>query len=202
MARRPHVDAPEVSVQSVGALRDWLVANHRRAKGVWLVTMKKGAPAGYIPVAEIVDTCLCFGWVDSLPRAKDDQRTMLYISPRKRGSNWSRVNRDKAARLTAEGLMHPAGLAAVEAAKADGSWSALDDVESLVIPPDLAAAFATQTGARENWEAFPRSVKRGALEILLNAKRPATRAAKIDQIVSDSAQNQRPFQWKGLGKKL
>ncbi|MDX8350985.1 YdeI/OmpD-associated family protein [Cognatiyoonia sp. IB215182] len=201
MARRALVDAPEVAVQSVDALRDWLAANHRQAKGIWLVTMKKGAPDGYIPVAEIVDTCLCFGWVDSLPRAKDDQRTMLYISPRKRGSNWSRVNKEKVARLTEAGLMHPAGLAVVEQAKADGSWTALDDVENLVVPPDLAAAFAARNGAQENWEAFPRSVKRGALEILLNAKRPATRAAKIDQIVSDSAQNQRPFQWKGPGKK-
>jgi len=201
LAKRPLANAPEIAVQSVDALRDWLAANHGQPKGVWLVTMKKDAPDGYIPVTDIVDACLCFGWVDSLPRAKDDQRTMLYISPRKRGSNWSRVNKEKVVRLTDAGLMHPAGLAVVEAAKADGSWTALDDVENLVLPSDLEAAFAAQNDALAKWEAFPRSVKRGALEILLNAKRPATRAAKINQIVSDSAQNQRPFQWKSPGKK-
>ncbi len=138
-----------------------------------------------------------FRLVDSLPRANDDLRTMLYLSPRKPGSNWSRVNKDKVARLRAVGRMTPAGQAAIDRAKADGSWTALDDVENLVIPADLQAAFDKVPGAQESWEAFPRSVKRGALEILLNAKRATTRAAKIETIVSASAENIRPFQWKG-----
>ncbi len=182
-------------------LRDWLAKNHTQATGVWLVLMKKAAPAGYVPLSDIVDTCLCFGWVDSLPRAKDDLRTMLYVSPRKPGSNWSRVNKEKVARLQAAGLMHPAGQSVVDRSKADGSWTALDDVENLVIPADLQTAFDACPGAQDQWDAFPRSVKRGALEILLNAKRAATRAAKIEQIVADSAKNQRPFQWKGPGQK-
>ncbi|MEL6841002.1 MAG: YdeI/OmpD-associated family protein [Pseudomonadota bacterium] len=200
MAKRPLENAPEVAVTSANELRNWLVANHAYSAGVWLVTSKKAAPSGYVPLSDIVDTCLCFGWVDSLPRAKDDLRTMLYISPRKPGSNWSRVNKEKVARLKSAGLMHPAGLAVVKRSQADGSWSALDDVENLVMPPDLQAAFDAQPGAEDNWHKFPRSVKRGALEIVLNAKRPATRKAKIDQIVSECAKNQRPFQWKGPGK--
>ncbi len=196
MSKQPLKDAPEVAVTSTAALRDWLTKNHTRTDGVWIVTYKKSHPDKHVPASAIVDACLCFGWVDSLPRAKDDARTMLYISPRKHGSNWSRVNKDKVARLEAENLMHPAGQAVVARAKADGSWTALDDVENLVIPPDLQAGFDAMPGAQANWDSFPRSVKRGALEILLNAKRAATRTGRIDQIVSDSAENRRPFQWR------
>ncbi|MEL6684844.1 MAG: YdeI/OmpD-associated family protein [Pseudomonadota bacterium] len=196
MAQRPLQDAPEVAVENRGALRGWLEENHQTASGVWIVAFKKADPR-YLPLTEVVDEALCFGWVDSLPRAKDELRTMLYLSPRKPRSNWSRVNKDKVARLVAESRMTPAGQAAIERAKTDGSWTALDDVENLVIPADLQTAFDKVPGTQENWEAFPRSVKRGALEILLNAKRATTRAAKIETIVSASAENIRPFQWKG-----
>ncbi|EBA12470.1 YdeI/OmpD-associated family protein [Roseobacter sp. CCS2] len=197
MGKSPLQNAPEVVVETCAALRDWLVENHNTSGGVWVVAFKKVDPARYLPLSEVVDEALCFGWVDSLPRAKDDLRTMLYLSPRKAGSNWSRVNKDKVTRLIAEGRMAPAGQAAIDRAKADGSWTALDDVENLVIPADLQAAFDKVPGAQDHWDAFPRSVKRGALEILLNAKRATTRAAKIDTIVTESAANIRPFQWRG-----
>ncbi len=195
MAKRPLTDAPEVTVESIAALRAWLEDHHRQPDGVWLVTFKR-TDARYVPYPEIVDQCLCFGWVDSLPRTKDDIRSMLYISPRKSGSNWSRVNKEKVARLTDAGQMKPAGLDVVARAKEDGTWKALDDVENLVIPADLQAAFDQKPGAEDNWHAFPRSVKRGALEIVLNAKRAPTRAAKIETIVTESAEGRRPFQWR------
>ncbi|MCK0096440.1 YdeI/OmpD-associated family protein [Yoonia sp. F2084L] len=197
MAKPPLQDAPEVTVETRAALRDWLAQNHNTAGGVWIVAFKKADADRYLPLSEVVDEALCFGWVDSLPRAKDATRTMLYVSPRKPGSKWSRVNKDKVAKLIADGLMTPAGQAVIDKAKADGSWTALDDVEDLMIPADLQAAFDACPGAQTNWEGFPRSVKRGALEIVLNAKRAVTRAAKIATIVEDSAQNKRPFQWKG-----
>lgn len=197
MAKRPLQDAPEVAVTSRDALRRWLTENHETTQGVWIVTFKKADPARYLPLTEVVDEALCFGWIDSLPRAKDDLRTMLYLSPRKPGSNWSRVNKEKVARLITEGRMTTAGQAAIDRANADGSWTALDDVENLVIPDDLQAAFDASPGAQENWDAFSRSVKRGALEIALNAKRAETRASKIAEIVQSSAANNRPFQWTG-----
>ncbi|SFS02242.1 YdeI/OmpD-associated family protein [Yoonia litorea] len=195
MAKRPLTDASLVTFEALSDLRDWLAANHSQEAGIWAVTYKKAVPDKYISTGEIVDACLSYGWVDSLVRGLDEERTMLYISPRKPGSNWSRVNKEKVARLIKDGLMTPAGEAVIARSQKDGSWTALDDVENLVIPPDLQVAFDAVTGSEQNWHAFPRSVKRGALEILLNAKRPATRAKKITQIVEDSAANRRPFQW-------
>lgn len=196
MAKRPLADAPEVEIDSLTALRSWLTEHHSQPRGVWLVTYKKADPDRYVPYPDIVDQCLCFGWVDSLPRTKDDTRSMLYISPRKPSSHWSLVNKEKVSRLIATGQMTEAGLAVVTLAKVNGSWTALDDVENLVIPDDLQAAFDANPGAENNWHAFPRSVKRGALEIVLNAKRAPTRAAKIETIVTDSAEGRRPFQWR------
>ena len=197
MAKRTLQDAPEVSIDSLQALRDWLTDHHDRSDGVWLVTWKKADPARYVAATDIVDECLCFGWVDSLPRAKDEARTMLYISPRKPGSNWSRVNKQKVARLSGGGRMTPAGQAVIDRAKEDGSWSALDDVEDLVLPSDLQAAFDAAPGAESTWHSFPRGVKRGALEILLNAKREATRQKRIETILADCTAGRRPFQWRG-----
>ncbi len=197
MVRPPLSDKPQVAFETVADLRDWLAAHGEQSNGIWAVTFKKAVPDKYISTGQIVDACLSYGWVDSLVRGLDDERTMLYICPRQAGSNWSRVNKEKVAKLAAEGLMTAAGQRAINRSKADGSWTALDEVENLVIPADLQGAFDAAPGSQENWERFPRSVKRGALEILLNAKRAETRAAKIVQIVGDSAAGKRPFQWTG-----
>lgn len=194
MAARPLEDAPEVEVRSRAELRAWLGANAGTSSGVWLVTFKKSEGPLYVSVEEIVQECLAHGWVDSLTRGKDERRSMLWISPRRKGSNWSRVNKALVERLEAEGRMTEAGRAAVERAKADGTWAALDGVENLEVPEDLAAALAG--GLREVWEGWPRSVKRGALEILLNAKRPATREAKVAAIREAAEKGERPFQWR------
>lgn len=194
MAKRPLEEAEEVEVRDRAGLRDWLAANHGRPRGVWLVSGKKASPH-YLSYEEIVRECLAWGWVDSLGRAKDGTRSMLWISPRKRGSNWSAINKRHAEALEAEGLMAPPGRAAVERAKADGTWSALDGVEALEVPPDLAAALEA-AGARATWDGFPRSVRRGVLEILLNARRPATRAAKVTAVAEAAAKGERPFQWR------
>jgi uncharacterized protein YdeI (YjbR/CyaY-like superfamily) len=122
-------------------------------------------------------------------RGVDKDRFKHLLSPRKQGSNWSKVNKDKVARLIAQGQMHPAGMAKIEASKQDGSWTFLDDVEALVQPDDLKAAFAQHPGSLENWEAFPRSAKRGILEWIKNAKRPETRDKRIEDTAQKAAQN-------------
>jgi uncharacterized protein YdeI (YjbR/CyaY-like superfamily) len=191
---RPLSDAPEVEVQSRADLRAWLTANHAASSGVWLVSYKKSGGDRYLAYEDIVQECLAHGWVDSLARSKDDRRSMLWISPRRKGSNWSRVNKAHIERLEAQGLMTPSGRAAVERAKGDGTWTALDGVENLEVPQDLATAL--EGDLRPVWDGYPRSVKRGALEILLNAKRPETRAAKIAAIVEAARSGERPFQWR------
>ncbi|MFQ6552588.1 YdeI/OmpD-associated family protein [Aestuariibius insulae] len=196
MAKRPLDTEEELEVSSRAELRTWLGRHHGRPRGVWLVTWKKAHPDRYVAIGEIIRECLAHGWVDSLPRGKDADRTMLWISPRKPGSNWSRVNKEFVQELEDQGLMTEAGRAKVEAAKVDGTWTALDDVENLVVPKDLQAAFDARPGSQAQWDAFPRSVKRGVLEWILNAKRPATRAKRIEETASDSANGQRPNQWR------
>ncbi len=197
MARRPLQDAPEFEAASREELRAWLARHHATASGTWLVTYKKSDPDRYVAYDEIVEECLCFGWVDSLPRTKDAARSMLWIAPRKAGSNWSKVNKERIARLEAQGRMTEAGRQVVERAQADGSWTRLDAVERLEVPADLDAAFAERPGARANWDAFPRTVKRGVLEWILNAKRPETRRKRIEETARLTAENTRPLQWRG-----
>lgn len=192
----------EVPEQSVHVLsrsewRQWLAEHHDEAPNVWLIRYKKSAGKPTLSYADAVQEALCFGWIDSLPRKLDDERTMLYFAPRKPGSGWSRVNKAHIERMLAAGHMMPAGLAKIEAAKADGSWTMLDAIENLEIPDDLAAVFAKYPPAADYFEAFPRSVKRGILEWILQAKRAATRAKRIQETAQLAQHNERAHQWRG-----
>jgi uncharacterized protein YdeI (YjbR/CyaY-like superfamily) len=180
---------------SLAEWRDWLSQNHGRGAGVWLVTWRAGSAGPRITYEESVEQALCFGWVDSKGRSLDAERTMLWFAPRKRGSGWARTNKARIERLTAAGLMAPAGLAVIEAAKADGSWTLLDDVENLVVPDDLAAAFAAHPPAREHWDAFPRSARRAILEWIVQAKRAETRAKRVAEAAEKAQVNERANQW-------
>jgi uncharacterized protein YdeI (YjbR/CyaY-like superfamily) len=141
---------------------------------------------------EAVQEALCFGWIDGKAAGLDDERTMLRFSPRKRGSGWARTNKVRIERLLAEGLMAEPGLALIEEAKRDGSWTMLDAVEDLIVPDDLAAAFDDHPGAREQWDGFPRSVRRAALEWIVQAKRPETRARRVTETARLAARGERP----------
>lgn len=191
-ADRSALDAlPRVEITSAADLRAWLAANHGQAGSVWVVTWKTGGGRPHVPWGAVVDEALCFGWIDSVPRKLDDDRSMLLLSPRKPGSGWSKVNKDKVARLTADGRMAPPGLAKVAAAQDDGSWSRLDAVDAMEEPADLTAALDAVPAARANFDAFPRSSRRGILEWITNAKRPETRAARIATTVSLAAENRK-----------
>jgi uncharacterized protein YdeI (YjbR/CyaY-like superfamily) len=176
--------------------RAWLSKNHTRDEGVWLITYKKNTGKPRVDYDEAVEEALCFGWVDSKPNKLDDERSMLYFAPRKGGTGWSKPNKERVERLIAAGLMMPAGLAKVDAAKKDGTWSALDAVEALEVPDDLAKALAALPNANAYWEAFPRSVKRGILEWILNAKKPETRAKRVEETARLANDNKRANQWR------
>jgi uncharacterized protein YdeI (YjbR/CyaY-like superfamily) len=184
-------DFLRVQVESRAEWRAWLAANHIQAESIWLVTFKKAAGERYLPYDDVVEEALCFGWIDSLGRTLDHERTMLLLSPRKAGSGWSKVNKERIERLVAEDMMAAPGLAKIERAKADGSWSRLDEVEALVIPDDLAQALSRHEGAAANFEAFPRSAKRGILEWIMQARRPETRAKRIAETALLAAENRR-----------
>jgi uncharacterized protein YdeI (YjbR/CyaY-like superfamily) len=176
--------------------REWLAANHARTVGVWLISYKKATGKPRFDYEEGVEEALCFGWIDSKGAKLDTERSMLWYAPRKPRTGWSKPNKERVERLLAAGLMTPAGLAKVEAAKQDGSWSSLDAVEALVIPPDLQTALANHPPAEEHFAAFPRSTKRAILECIANAKRAETRAARIDETARLAAQNVRANQWR------
>jgi uncharacterized protein YdeI (YjbR/CyaY-like superfamily) len=185
-----------LEITARGQWRDWLAEHHARTESVWVVTWKVGASRPRVPYDDLVEEALAFGWVDSLPRKLDDERTMLLMSPRKPGSNWSAVNKGRVEKMTAAGRMHPAGQAKVDQAKADGSWTALDAVERLEVPEDLRAAFDARPGAAAAWDGFPRSVRRGVLEWILNAKTPATRAKRVSETAEKAARGERANQWR------
>jgi uncharacterized protein YdeI (YjbR/CyaY-like superfamily) len=190
-------DAERFQPESLAEWRAWLAEHHGRGVGVWLVTWRAGTGGPRITYEEAVEQALCFGWVDSTGGKLDAERTMLWFAPRKPRSGWARTNKIRIERLIAEGLMDPAGLALIEAAKADGSWTLLDDVENLVVPDDLAAAFSV-TG-RAHWDAFPRSARRAILEWIVQAKRPETRARRIAETAAKAEVNERANQWTPKG---
>lgn len=171
-----------VTVGSRAQWRAWLEANHTLTESIWLISHKKIAGSKYLPYDAIVEEALCFGWIDSLPRKLDEDRKMLLLSPRKPKSVWSKLNKERVARLIEAGLMHPAGLAKVERAKQDGSWDRLNDSDALIIPADLQAAFRKKPGSRTAFNALSPSLRRGLLAFLNDAKTPATREKRIAQI--------------------
>ncbi|MCR9129956.1 MAG: YdeI/OmpD-associated family protein [Alphaproteobacteria bacterium] len=189
-------DHPPVEVTRREELRAWLEANHDRSGSIWLVTYKAADPVRHVPYEVVVEEALCFGWIDSLPRKLDDARSMLRLSPRKPGSAWSALNKQRVERLQAAGLMAPAGLAVVEAAKADGSWSFLDDVEAGIIPDDFAAMLDAHAPARAEFEKFPRSVRRGLLEWIKQARTPQTRARRIAETARLAQRGERANQFR------
>jgi len=182
MAKKSIHDYEQVEVLTRAELREWLAANHSRTESVWLISHKKSSPH-YLHYDSIVEEALCFGWIDSTVMRLDEQRSMLLFAPRRKGSVWSRVNKERIERLKEAGLIEQPGLDAIERAKQDGSWSFLDDVEALVVPPDLQAELAANPPALDYWEEFAPSAKRNILAWVKMAKRDATRAARIAKTV-------------------
>lgn len=184
-------DAPHLEWEDRGAWRVWLVANHAASRGVWLVMRRREARSGIYDAA--VEEALCFGWVDSTAGRVDEERGKLYFAPRKPNSGWAATNKARIERLIASGRMAPAGLAAIERAKANGSWTMLDGAERLEVPPDLVLALDARRGAAGNYAAWPPSVRKQALGWIAQAKRPETRDARIRRIADAAERDARPF---------
>ncbi len=189
-------DAPLVHAEDRATWRAWLEANHATVTGVHLVSWKRGFGPS-VPYEAAVEEALCFGWIDSAGGTIDERRSKLYFAPRKPRSGWAATNKARVERLLAAGLMAPAGLAAIERARENGSWTLLDDVEQGLIPADLAAALAAAgPDAAASFDAYPKSIRRQLLERIAQARRPGTRAARIEEAAGLAARNERPAQWR------
>jgi uncharacterized protein YdeI (YjbR/CyaY-like superfamily) len=162
--------------------RRWLEEHHEQSTGVWLVRYKRHTEKPRIEYEDAVEEALAFGWIDSTARTLDDERSMIRFTPRRPRTGWAASNKKRVERLLAAGLMHPAGLAKVEMAKADGSWELLDSAENLEIPADLETALAAYPPARANFDAFPPSVRKMTLGWIQLAKRADTRAARVSEV--------------------
>jgi uncharacterized protein YdeI (YjbR/CyaY-like superfamily) len=174
--------------------RAWLIANHATSTGAYLVSWRRGSGRTSVSYEEAVEEALCVGWVDAIARTLDPNRSLQWFAPRRSRSGWARSNKERVERLTAAGLMLPAGVAAVEEAKRNGTWTMLDDVDNLVVPDDLAAALAAEPPARTNWDAFSPSARRVLLTWIVQAKRPETRAKRVEEIAGKAARNERANQ--------
>ena len=179
----------EVEVRSRADLRAWLSESHDKSTSVWLVTWKKHTDH-YVPFGELVEELLCWGWVDSRTRGVDADRSSVLIAPRNPKSAWSAVNKAKVEAARAAGAMTPAGEALIAAAQAGGMWNFLDDVERLERPGDLEAALGM--AGLDAWDAWPRSVRRGALEWIKTAKTEPTREKRIAEVAAAAREGRRP----------
>ena len=184
-------DAPWVEADDRATWRAWLEANHATAKGAWLVTWKPRSGRAGLDYEAAVEEALCFGWVDSTGGSVDDERGKLYFAVRKPRSAWAATNKLRVESLIADGRMAAAGLAAIERAKANGSWTILDSVERLEVPTDLAAALDARPPAAANFASFPAGVRKQILAWVAFAQRPETRADRIRQTAEAAARNER-----------
>ncbi len=171
--------------------RRWLEVNHDLSPGIWFVFFKKHTGKPRVTYDASVEEALCFGWIDSLGRKFDDERSKLLFTPRKPKSVWSKSNKERVAAMIAAGSMTSFGLAKIDEAKKDGSWDALNSSDNLETPDDLLKALAKNKTARVNFEGFTDSARKMILYWLGTAKRAETRKARVEKIVSMAAAGKR-----------
>jgi uncharacterized protein YdeI (YjbR/CyaY-like superfamily) len=183
-------DAERLELTTVEEWSAWLHEHHGRPDGVWLVSPRKAAERAFSYEQSVLEA-LRYGWVDSTVRPVDEHRSMQWFAPRRPGSMWTRINKGRIARLEEAGLMEPAGAAAVAVAQETGMWTLMDDVEDCVVPDDLAAAFDRHPGAREHWESWPASAHKLILTWIVLAKRPETRASRVEATAEQAARGEK-----------
>jgi uncharacterized protein YdeI (YjbR/CyaY-like superfamily) len=172
--------------------RAWLQKNHVTKQSVWLVCykIKSGKPS--ITWSDAVDEALCFGWIDSIRKSIDHETFVQFFSKRKPTSTWSKINKAKIKRLIDEELMTPAGLACIETAKKNGSWTILDEVEKLTIPQDLEKAFKANKDSKKFFLSLSKSIQKMILHWITFAKREETRQKRINEVATLAAKNLKP----------
>ena len=177
--------------------RKWLKENHQTKQSIWVLCYKQAAGIPTVSWSDLVDEALCFGWIDSTRVSLGDGKFIQFLTRRKPRSNWSKINKDKVARLIEEGRMTKAGYDSIETAKKNGSWTLLDKVEALTIPKELAAEFRLRPGSRKYFMGLSRSVKKMMLQWVAMAKRPETKLKRATEIAENAAEGRKPKQFLG-----
>ena len=185
----PYRNRKVVSAKSRKEWRKWLEKNHQTESSVWLIIFHKRSEVKSVYYDEAVKEAICFGWIDSIANKRDSESKYQLFSRRKPGSKWSRLNRQRSAKMISQGMMTPSGQAVIDRAMKEGTWEALEQVQSAVIPDDLRKLFNKNKTALKNFQAFPPSSKRIILEWILNARQPQTRERRIAQTVELAAKN-------------
>jgi uncharacterized protein YdeI (YjbR/CyaY-like superfamily) len=175
--------------------RNWLAEHHQTKQSIWLIYYKRKTALASISYSDAVEEALCFGWIDSTRRSLDEHTYTQFFCRRKLKSVWSKVNKAKVQRLIKEGLMTTAGFDSINSAKANGSWTILDNVEELIIPTELEAAFKRHEGSETYFLGLSKSVRKAILQWLVLAKRPETVEKRVDEIASLAAKSMKPKQF-------
>jgi len=186
-------DLPIRGFPTQAALEEWLAAEHATAPGLYVQIAKKGSGVPSVTYPELVESVLCFGWIDGRSNSLDDTSYLVRITPRRPRSVWSQKNVATVAELTAAGRMRPAGLAAVQAARADGRWDrAYAGPATATVPEDLAAALAAEPAARAAFDRLGGTDRYAVLFRVQTAATPQTRARRIAALVQRLAEGRRP----------
>lgn len=184
---------PIIAFKSPTAWTKWLNSHHTEPAGLWLKLAKKDSGIPTVTYTEALEEALCYGWIDGQKRTYDHQYFLQKFTPRRAKSMWSQVNVQKIAALIAAGRMQPAGLAAVEAAKADGRWDqAYASPSMITVPPELEAALARNPKAKAAFDALTRTNRYSILWNIHTAKRPETRAARIVKYIQALEEGNQP----------
>jgi len=185
---------PTVACETQQAWEAWLEEHHAETLGVWLKMAKKATGISSVTYAEAVEGALCYGWIDGQSKSLDDTHWLQKFTPRRARSGWSKVNREKVTALIAAGRMRPAGLRQIELAQADGRWdAAYDPQRTIEVPPDLQRAFDAKPEAQAFFETLDGRNRYAVLYRIQTAKKPETRAARIQKFVEMLAQGQKIY---------
>ena len=175
------------------ALHSWLQEHHANETELWVKIYKKGTGIPSVTWNDVVTTSLCWGWIDGIKKSLDSEAYLQRITPRKPGSNWSKINTEHVARLIAEGRMQAPGMVHVEAAKADGRWeSAYAPASQMQVPEDFIIAVKAQPLVEEFYKTLPKSSRYAIAYGLCNAKRSETRQRRFDKFMTMLLNKEKP----------
>lgn len=176
-------DLPEIHFERDTDWYNWLINNHNKEKGVYLIFYKLELNIPTMRWEEAVKVAICFGWIDSTVKSLGNGKRRQYFCPRNPKSTWSALNKKYVKELTKEGLIHESGYKIIALAKAIGTWTAMDNVENGIIPEDLQNAFDNNHVAFQNYQNFSKGYRKSYLSWLYSAKRDETRLNRITEII-------------------